>query len=90
MKIPQGLLMWPHSFLASTVQPMENITMASMTVSTVLSTVPRTALKLLGGTRQSVPEQMVAWSSQPSGTVAMVGVEGEKQEATVSAEATTV
>ena len=61
MKMPQGLLMCPHSLVESTVQPMENITMASMIVSTTLSTRLRMSLKLLGGTRQSVPEHLVAF-----------------------------
>lgn len=81
MKMPQGLLRWLHSFSASTVQPMANMTRASMTVSTVLNTRPSTALKLLGGMRQSVPEQTVARGSQPAGTaVVMVAyVAGEEE-----------
>lgn len=68
MTMPHGLLMWPHSFLVSTVQPMENMTMASITVSTVLSTRLSTALESLGGTRQFGPEQTVATESQAKGT----------------------
>lgn len=68
MMMPQGLLMWPHNFLASTVQPMENMTRASIVVSTALNTTPSISLKLLGGTRQFVPEQIVARESQPVGT----------------------
>lgn len=64
MKMPQGLRMCPHSCLTSTVQPIANMTMASMTVSTVLITNPRISLKLLGGTRQDMPEQMVALTGQ--------------------------
>lgn len=86
MKMPHGLLMWPHSFKASTVQPMENMIIASMMVSTVLSTTPRTALKLLGGTKQpsrSAPEQIVATASQPSGTAyvaIVVNAMGEEED----------
>lgn len=60
MMMPQGFLMWPHNFRASTVQPMENMTMASITVSTVLNTTPSVALKSLVGARQFAPEQIVA------------------------------
>lgn len=63
MKMPQGLRMWPHSFVASTVQPMENMTMASMMVSVVLIARLRIWLKLSGGTRQFGPEQTVARGS---------------------------
>lgn len=69
MIMPHGFLMWPHSFAASTLQPMANMTIASMMVSTVLITTPRMALKLLGGTRQSVPEQAVAALSQIAGSM---------------------
>lgn len=68
MMIPQGFLMWPHSLSASTVHPMENMTKASITVSTVLNTTLSISLKLLGGTRQFVPEQTVAAESQTRGT----------------------
>ncbi len=68
MMMPQGVLMWPHSFMRSTVQPMENMTIATITVSTALNTTLRTALKLLAGTRQFVPEQVVARGSHTSGT----------------------
>lgn len=83
MKMPQGLLMWPHSFLASTVHPMANMTIASIVVSTVLSTRLSVALKLLAGTRQFVPEQTVARESQPVGTVIIVmvrNVMGEEED----------
>lgn len=80
MKMPQGLLMWPHSLLASTVQPMENMTIASIMVSTMLNTVPRVSLKLLGGIRQSVPEQIVARPSQLKGTAVVVMVGGKMGE----------
>lgn len=81
MTMPQGLLRWPHSFVISTVQPMANMTRASMTVSTVLNTRPSISLKLLGGTRQSVPEQTVARGSQPAGTaVVMVAYVSGKEE----------
>lgn len=63
MMMPQGFLMWPHSFVESTVQPMENMTIASMMVSVVLIATPRISLKLLGGTRQSGPEHTVARES---------------------------
>lgn len=69
MRMPQGFLMWPHSFLTSTVQPMENMTIASITVSTVLSTRPSVSLKLLGGTRQFGPEHTVERGEQAAGTV---------------------
>lgn len=69
MIMPHGFLMWPHNFTAPTVQPMANMTMASKMVSTVLITTPRMALKLLGGTRQSVPEQAVAALSQIAGSM---------------------
>ncbi|MED6275878.1 hypothetical protein CHARACLAT_031134, partial [Characodon lateralis] len=68
MTMPQGFLMWLHSFSASTVQPMANMTKASITVSTVLNTRLRTALKLLGGMRQFAPEQTVARESQDIST----------------------
>jgi len=64
MTMPQGLLMWPQSFWASTVQPMENMTMASITVSTMLNTKLSMSLKLLEGTRQFVPEHTVEKGSQ--------------------------
>lgn len=86
MKMPHGLLMWPHSFKASTVQPMENMIIASMMVSTVLSTKPRTALKSLSGTKQpsrSAPEQIVATASQPSGTAyvaIVINTTGEEED----------
>lgn len=63
MMMPQGLLTWPHSFSASTVQPMENMTMASMMVSVVLIARLRIWLKLSGGTRQFAPEHTVARES---------------------------
>ncbi|KAJ8388562.1 hypothetical protein AAFF_G00132760 [Aldrovandia affinis] len=63
-KMPQGRRTCPHSLGASTVQPMENMTMASMTVSTALSTMLRISLKLLGGTRQEAPEHSVALGRQ--------------------------
>lgn len=68
MTMPQGFLMWPNSLLASTVQPMENMTIASMMVSTVLNTRLSIALKSLGGARQFAPEQTVATESQVVGT----------------------
>lgn len=68
MTMPQGRLMWPHSFSASTVQPMENMTMASITVSTTLNAKLSMSLKLLGGTRQFVPEHNVERGSHPVGT----------------------
>lgn len=69
MTIPQGLLMWPHSLWESTVQPMENMTIASIMVSTVLNTKLSIALKSLAGTRQLEPEQTVAKESQAGGTM---------------------
>ncbi len=87
MTMPQGLLMWPHSFWASTVQPMENMTMASIMVSTMLNTTLSIALKLLAGTRQFSPEQTVARESQSVRTAAIAlnmdivdYVMGEEQE----------
>lgn len=68
MKMPQGLLTCPHSLAASTVQPMENMTMASMMVRVVLMARLRTWLKLSGGTRQSGPEQTVASASHSRST----------------------
>lgn len=68
MKMPQGLLMWPHSLAASTVQPMENMTIASIMVRVVLIARLRIWLKLSGGTRQFGPEQTVARASHPRGT----------------------
>ena len=67
--MPQGRLMWPHNLLESTVQPMENMTIPSITVSTMLNTRPSTSLKLLGGIRQLLPEQTVAKESQAGGKV---------------------
>lgn len=72
MMMPQGFLMWPHSFSVSTVQPMENITKASITVSTVLNTRPSISLKLLGGMRQFLPEQTVAAVLQTGSTIVVV------------------
>lgn len=68
MTMPQGLLRWPKSLSESTVQPMENMTKASMTVSTVLNTRLRIALKSLSGARQFGPEQIAAVDSQVIGT----------------------
>lgn len=68
MKMPQGLLTWPHSLAASTVQPMENMTIASMMVRVVLIARLRIWLKLSGGTRQLGPEQTVARASHSGST----------------------
>lgn len=73
--MPQGLLMCPHSFMASTVQPMANITRASMTVSTVLITWLSVALKLLGGTRQFAPEQTVVREPHSMGSAVVIMVD---------------
>lgn len=62
MKIPHGRRMCAQSLCTSTVQPMENMTIASMTVSTVLRTVLRIMLKLLSGTRHDVSEHTAALS----------------------------
>lgn len=67
-KMPQGFLMWPHSFMISTVQPMANMTIANIMVSVVLIATPRISLKLFGGTRQLLPEHTVATGSHPLGT----------------------
>lgn len=83
MKMPHGLLRWPNSFLASTVQPMANMTIASITVSTVLNTRLKIALKLLGGARQFVPEQTVERESQTAGIVVVAIVDvvmGEEED----------
>lgn len=64
MKMPQGLRMCTQSFLASTVQPIENMTKASMTVSVVLIATLRMSLNGSRGTRQDVPVQMVAFTGQ--------------------------
>lgn len=64
MKMPQGLRMCNQSFLASTVQPIENMTKASMMVSVVLITTLRMSLNGSWGTRQDVPVQMVAFMGQ--------------------------
>ena len=71
MMMPQGLLMWPHSLLASTVQPMANMTRASITVTDMLITKLRVELKLLGGTMQFAPEQTAAAGSQVERTMAV-------------------
>ncbi|KAG7236589.1 hypothetical protein INR49_000761 [Caranx melampygus] len=57
------------SLWESTVQPMENMTIASIMVSTVLNTKLSIALKSLAGTRQLEPEQTVAKESQVGGTM---------------------
>lgn len=67
MKMPQGRLRWLNSFLESTVQPMENMTIASITVSPMLNTTFSISFRLLGGTRQLAPEQTVALESQTRG-----------------------
>ncbi len=64
MKMPQGLRMCIQSCLASTLQPIENMTKASMTVSVVLITTLRMSLNGSRGTRQDVPMQMVAFTGQ--------------------------
>lgn len=64
MKIPHGRRMCAQSLWTSTVQPMANMTMASITVRTVLRTVLRIILKLLSGTRHDVPEHTVALTLQ--------------------------
>jgi len=64
IKMPHGLRMCTQSFLASTVQPIENMTKASRMVSVVLITTLRMSLNGSRGTRQDVPEQMVAFSGQ--------------------------
>lgn len=69
MAMPQGFLMWAHSFDNSTVQPIENMTIASIMVSTVLNTKLSVALKSLGGTRQLLPEQTVAAESHSTSRV---------------------
>lgn len=68
---------------------MENMTIASITVSTMLNTRLSISLKLLPGARQFVPEQSVAKESQAGGitVVAMstdivhggTGEEGDNQ-----------
>lgn len=68
MMMPQGLLMWPHSFMASTVQPMENMTMASMMVSVVLIARLRIWLTFSEGARQFAPEHTVARESHSMST----------------------
>lgn len=72
MKIPHGRRICAQSLCTSTVQPMENMTMASMTVSTMLRTVLRITLKLLSGTRQDVPEHTVALTLQVTGCADMM------------------
>lgn len=62
--IPQGLFMWPKKFLSSTLQPMENITRASIIVRTVLKTTLKVWLKLSSGNTQDVPSQTVAFAGQ--------------------------
>lgn len=66
MKIPHGRRMCAQSLRTSTVQPMANMTMANITVSTTLRTVLRIMLKLLSGTRHDVPEHTVALTLQVS------------------------
>lgn len=66
MKIPHGRRMCAQSLCTSTVQPMANMTMANITVSTTLRTVLRIMLKLLSGTRHDVPEHTVALTLQVS------------------------
>ena len=63
-RIPQGLFMWYQNFLSSTLQPMENITKATMIVRTILKTKLKVALKLLSGNTQDVPSQIVAFARQ--------------------------
>ncbi len=56
--------MWCKNFLISTLQPMENITKASMIVRTVLKTTLKVWLKSSSGNTQDVPLQIVAFSGQ--------------------------
>lgn len=63
-KIPQGLFMWFQNFLISTLQPMENITKASMIVRTVLKVTLKERLKSSSGNTQDVPLQIVAFAGQ--------------------------
>lgn len=62
--IPQGLLKWPKKFLISTLQPMENITIASRIVRIVLKTTLKVWLKFSSGNTQDVPSQIVAFAAQ--------------------------
>lgn len=62
--IPQGLFKCPKKFLSSTLQPMENITKASMIVRTVLKTTLKVWLKVSSGNTQDVPSQIVAFAGQ--------------------------
>lgn len=75
-KMPQGFLMWPHSFMISTVQPMANMTIASIMVSVVLIATPRISLKLFGGTRQLLPEHTVARGSHSDTANVAMAVRG--------------
>lgn len=72
MKIPHGRQMCAQSLCMSTVQPMANMTIASMTVSTMLRTVLRIILKLLSGTRHDSPEHTVAMALQVARDVDMM------------------
>lgn len=72
MTMPQGLRMCIQSFFASTVQPIENMTMASMMVSVVLITKPRISLNVSRGTRQDLPTQMVEFTGQVGSDVFML------------------
>lgn len=64
MHMPHGRFICPRNFFISTLQPMENITIASRMVKTVLRTTLRMALKLLTGTTQDEPLQIVAVAKQ--------------------------
>lgn len=72
MKIPHGRRICAQSLCTSTVQPMENMTMANMAVSTELKTVLSNKLKSLSGTRQDVPEHTVALTLQVARGVDMI------------------
>lgn len=63
-RMPQGLLMCPKNFGSSTLQPMENITSASMIVRTVLKIRLRVLLESSAGSTQEVPWQTVAAAEQ--------------------------
>lgn len=87
IKMPHGRQMCAQSLCTSTVHPMENMTMASMTVSTVLKTVLRMMLKSFSGTRHDVLEHTVALAWQVGIDVAMNPVlwdvkKKKKQQAT--------
>lgn len=63
--MPHGRFMCSRNFLTSTLHPMENITIASKMVKTVLRITLKMLLKLLAGTTQDAPSQTVAVAKQP-------------------------